>query len=211
VSIHPWNADHLFNWVWKTNKKFQQQKTTCGVKFSSFVSPKKDPCKNQTFTKRKKIVNPCRKNKSKLLASNPWLKKPKSLQQIQISCNTSLTKKNPNPSPKRIQILAKLSKFSFTMKSKSLQQIFHHRKIIADSMQIRGKFIADVVSIWVAKISGFFVCVCFHGDFCFFPDCWGDAVVSCEELRSFGVRSKRRVDNGRKQSKEIGENCGSQR
>jgi protein-arginine kinase activator protein McsA len=63
--------------VWRTNKKFQQQKkdiekcSTCGVKFSSFASPKKNPCKNQSFTKRKKIVNPGQKNKSKFLASNP--------------------------------------------------------------------------------------------------------------------------------------------
>jgi hypothetical protein len=32
---------------------------------------KKNPCKNQSFTKRKENVNACQKNKSKFLATNP--------------------------------------------------------------------------------------------------------------------------------------------
>ncbi len=67
MSIHPWKADYLFNWVWKqdkqevptttTTKKDIEKCSTCGVKFSSFASPKKQPLQK---------TNPSQKGKKKM-------------------------------------------------------------------------------------------------------------------------------------------------
>jgi len=96
-----------------TTKKDIEKCSTCGVKFSSFASPKKKPLQKSILHKKK-------------IKCNSLPKK-----QIQISCIKSLTKKNPNPcnkskflatnpSLKKAQILGTNPNF--------LQQILHPKE-----------------------------------------------------------------------------------